>query len=222
MGRGRPAAARRVERMSADRGAELAERSRDTERVIFFSDGVFAIAITLLVLSIEVPDSPDNLLGQLLDEWSRFFSYVISFLVIGLFWVLHHRMFGQVRRHDPALIWLNLFLLMLVAFLPFPSALLGRYGDEPVAVVLYAASMAATSLMLSATYTYLYLHQDLLFRPATRAELRVAVLRGLMTPAVFLVSIPVALVSPTVAMYVWWLILPLRLLTGRLERAGSR
>jgi uncharacterized membrane protein len=100
--------------------------SRELDRIVFFSDAVFAIAITLLVLNIEVPDIPQGrvaqeLPGQLLALWPKYFSYVISFLVILGFWMSHHGIFSHVKDYDKGLMWMNSLFLMCVAFLPFPS-----------------------------------------------------------------------------------------------------
>ena len=106
-----------------------AEHNRELERILFFSDAVFAIAITLLVLNIEVPDIPQDLVaeelpGQLLGLWPKYLSYVVSFLVILIFWISHHTIFSNIRGYDRVLIWLSSLFLMFVAFLPFPTAFL--------------------------------------------------------------------------------------------------
>jgi uncharacterized membrane protein len=113
--------------------------SPGTGRVEAFSDGVFAIAITLLVLEIRVPEDTAHLLRELGNLWSSYLAYVISFLLIGLIWANHHVMFEHIRRTDRMLLFLNTLLLMNVAFLPFVTAVLAaalRAGDgQRVAVV---------------------------------------------------------------------------------------
>src|SRR5690349_16791280 len=91
-------------------------------RILALSDGVFAIAITLLIIAIAIPatTSDAGLSGALLRLWPRYLAYVLSFLVIARFWVTHHLAFQLIARNDATLVWLNLLLLMLVAFLPFP------------------------------------------------------------------------------------------------------
>jgi uncharacterized membrane protein len=111
--------------------------------------------MTLLVLEIQVPDIPANLVAeelpeQLLGLWPKYLSYVISFLVILSFWMAHHSIFSAIRGYDKVLIWLNLLFLMFVAFLPFPTSLLGDYGNQQVVVVIYTGSVAITRLILSA------------------------------------------------------------------------
>ena len=101
------------------------------ERLLFFSDAVFAIAITLLALEIRLPSlegslTNDQLFQDLLAIWPKYFSYALSFLVIGAFWMGHHRKFRFILRYDTNLILLNIFLLMGVAFIPFPTTVIGE------------------------------------------------------------------------------------------------
>ena len=132
------------------------ERGTEMERLSFFSDAVFAIAITLLVLEIRVPDglSPAELTAALGEMWPKFVSYLISFSLIGGYWRAHHRIFHYIKAYDRWLISLNLLFLMCVAFLPFPSSLLGEYGGQLVPVEIYAGSVAATGLSLGGMWWY--------------------------------------------------------------------
>lgn len=124
-------------------------------RVEAFSDGVFAIVITLLILEIRVPEvDPTHLaeaLGMLLP---RIAAYVMSFGVIGLYWVGHHRTLHLVSKTDGVLLWLNLLYLLVVSFMPFPTALLGRYPLQPLPIVIYAVNLIAANLtgLLSVLY----------------------------------------------------------------------
>ena len=111
------------------------ETGRDRDRIVNLSDGVFAIAITLLVLDIRAPDIPQNMVssqlpGALLSLWPKYLSYVLSFVGISAFWLIHHSIFRPIRSYDRILLYLNLLFLMVVAFLPFPTSLLGEYGDR--------------------------------------------------------------------------------------------
>jgi uncharacterized membrane protein len=131
-------------------------RGTEMERIVYFSDAVFAIAITLLVLEIRVPDglSPKELTTALGEMWPRYLSYLISFSVIGGYWSAHHRIFRYVKAYDRRLVSLNLLFLSSVAFLPFPVSLFGEYTGQKVAVEVYAGSVAATGLFLAATWWY--------------------------------------------------------------------
>src|SRR3954468_13157089 len=129
-------------------------------RIEAFSDGVFAIAITLLVLEIHVPEDPEQGLGQaLLDQWPAYASYVVSFFVIGIIWVNHHAVFDYLERADRPLLFLNLLLLMFVGLLPWPTNLLATYmegggADERIAAVVYSGTMTAMGLTFGALWFY--------------------------------------------------------------------
>jgi uncharacterized membrane protein len=185
--------------------AAEAERTTELDRIIFFSDGVFAIAITLLVIGLHVPALPSDVANselsrRLLDDWPRVLSYAVSFAVIGLYWIGHHRFFGHIRRFDHRLILLNLAFLGLIAFLPFPTAVLGRYGGHRPAVVLYAGSLALAGL--ASTALWLYAWQAKLADVGPRRARYLAV-RAAIPVVVFGVSIPIAFVSPAAAQFSW-------------------
>ena len=121
-----------------------------TERLIFFSDAVFAIAITLLVLEIHVPDinADGGNAGQALaSDIPSFIGFFISFLVIGRFWVGHHGAMGRVTQFSPRLLWPNLFLLMAIAFLPFPTAFMSQNMGHFLPAVFYNLCLLVTSLL---------------------------------------------------------------------------
>src|SRR5215208_1625918 len=107
-------------------------------RLVAFTDGVFAIAITLLVLNFDEPTGPDSkVLHELTKQWPSLLAYFLSFVVIGRFWVVHHRVYTGVRRIDSGLIMLNLAYLAFVVLIPFTTEVLGDYSDTTEAVVLY-------------------------------------------------------------------------------------
>ncbi|HEY7044287.1 MAG TPA: TMEM175 family protein [Nocardioidaceae bacterium] len=131
------------------------ETTETTTRLEAFSDGVFAIAITLLVLELRVPEvEPGQLWSALWDEWPQFAAYFTSFLIIGIMWVNHHSMFRQIGRADRPLIFLNLLLLLWMAMLPFPTELVARYLDEGgsnahVAAAVYSANLTLAAIAFS-------------------------------------------------------------------------
>jgi uncharacterized membrane protein len=130
-----------------------------TTRMEAFSDGVFAIAITLLVLEIAVPSgSEDDLLDAVLDQWPSYLAYLVSFATIGAVWLEHTVITEFLDRANSVLIRLNLLLLMVVSFLPFPTRLLGEYlgEDEPerVAVTIYGLNLLLTSVLVSVLWRY--------------------------------------------------------------------
>jgi uncharacterized membrane protein len=185
---------------------------RELERIIFFSDAVFAIAITILVLDIKVPDIPPELVsrelpGRLLDLGPKYVSYVISFLVLAIYWQAHHRVFRHITGYDGILLWLNFLFLMAVAFLPFPTSLLGEYSEEQVSVVIYAANAAVASLLLAAISWYATSGHRLVDPSLDDEEEKTRRLQGLAAPVVFLASIGVSFFSPMAAMYSWLLLI---------------
>jgi uncharacterized membrane protein len=105
--------------------------SPGTERLLAFSDGVFAIAITLLVLDLRPPESKHGLLTGLLDLWPHYLSYVFSFVIIGIIWAQHHFIFRQIHRSDHVFLLINLLFLMWIVFLPFPTSILAEYLNYP-------------------------------------------------------------------------------------------
>src|ERR687898_1200993 len=187
-------------------------------RIVAFSDGVFAIAIPLLVLKINVPAHPpagDTLFDEILDTHRDFIAYGISFAVLGKLWLAHHRFFAAVERFDPVLMGLNLLYLAWVVLVPFTSEVLGDYGDDPAGVITYAAIMSAVSLTFQAQI--MYASRNGLLRPQLReVELRVIGPANFLFAGVFLLSIPVALVSPLAAILMW----PVIFITG--GRLGAR
>ncbi len=139
-------------------------------RLEAFSDGVFAIVITLLILEIKVPDpgASHGELGQALaDQWPHYVAYLLSFLVIGIIWLNHHATFNLLGRTDHSLQVLNLLLLLPVSVLPWPTAVLAEYtregtsGDQRVAVVLYGLTSTAMAVAFNVLWRYLVRHSEL-------------------------------------------------------------
>jgi uncharacterized membrane protein len=195
------------------------ERGLDIDRMVYFSDAVFAIAMTVLVLSIRVPDVPGGQLGHALRRlMPSIWSYFLSFAVIGLFWLAHHRMFHNVRRGDGATLVLNLVLLALVAVFPFPTDVLGRYGNRPLGTIVYAAAVAAVGIAFSVLWWHVSHTPGLLCPDTSHDHVVQAQLRSTTIVVVFALSIPIALWSPDAAKYFWVLAIPLRL--GLVRRYG--
>jgi TMEM175 potassium channel family protein len=192
------------------------------DRVLFFSDAIFAIAITLLVVEIRVP-GVEEAGHQLRSALPNIYSFAISFAVIGLFWMGHHSLFRYIVVLDRPLITINLAFLGTIAFLPYPTALLGQGhgGPSAVAVIFYSACMAAAGLGELMIWVYAANVKDLLTPGTSRATRRYLTLRLIRVPAVFLVAIPVALLSPSLGAYCWILIAPAGILTNRYARPAG-
>jgi uncharacterized membrane protein len=172
-------------------------------RIVAFTDAVFVIAITILVLSLEVPSGlPDSELHDyLIDSWAQLFAYFLSFAVIGRFWIAHRGFFAMLHDFDRRLIVLTLVYLSFLVLVPFPAELLGEYGARADAVVLYALVVGSTALLgwVMVRYTLSRGH----VRPDARLDAGRAAAGSLLPAIVFYASIPVAFLSPQVAQVVW-------------------
>jgi len=189
-------------------GEEQDERAGELDRLISLSDGVFAFAMTLLIVSVEIPDLSESqakleLLRDLNDVRDQIMSFVIGFLVIGYLWGSHRRVFSRVQDYDDKLVKLNIVLLMLVAFLPFPTGILGQYGRLWFPAVFFALILAAISLLFILIIDHLDLHRDLMTRGGARFDFPRAKTRHLVTAGIFLISIPVALAFPGYGQLIW-------------------
>ncbi len=193
-------------------------------RIVNFSAAVFTIVITLLVLDIHLPQIPalvsQKLPGRILDLSPKFLSYVISFLVIAIYWQAHHRVFRPIRSYDRTLLWLNFLFLMAISFLPFPTSLLGEYAGEQLSVAIYAANAATASLLLVSISWYATSGHRLVAPDSVDYEAeRLQRMQALAVPAVFLLSIGISFFSPMAAMYSWLL---LAITDPIIRRVGSR
>lgn len=172
-------------------------------RVVAFSDGVIAIAITLLVLNLDVPDvASDDLDEALGDQWREYLAFAISFILIGRFWILHHRAFALVERFDGTLMALNLVFLALIVVMPFATDLVAEYGDIAIGVIIYAGVVGTASFMtwLMIKHSVRHGHVRERLRPLAQAA---SSWHGLAPSMVFLASVPVALVSAEAALCMW-------------------
>jgi uncharacterized membrane protein len=188
------------------------EVGRDRDRIVNLSDGVFAIAITLLILDIRVPDIPENLVaselpGQLLSLWPKYLGYFLSFVGISTFWMIHHSIFRPITGYDRPLLYLNFLFLMLVAFVPFPTSLLGEYGNQQLPVAVYAATLAVGRLLLTALHWYSTRDDRLLGEVQDPRTVRFFLIRGLTIPAIFLLSIGISFFSVSAAIWSWLVML---------------
>jgi uncharacterized membrane protein len=173
-----------------------------TSRLEAFSDGVFAIAITLLVLEIEVPElEPGHSLArEVLDLWPSFAAYVTSFAVIGIIWINHHAVVGHVRYADRGLLALNLLLLLFVALIPWPTSLIAEYlrsgGEaERTAAVVYALCMAAMGLSFGAIWRYVARRPALLGSALSAEDVARRTRRFTFGGPIYVVAVLLALVS---------------------------
>jgi uncharacterized membrane protein len=207
--------------------AETNHGTRELERFIFFSDAVFAIAMTLLVLEIRVPEVPPHLAAaevpsKVLALWPRFFGYVLSFLVIGTYWVAHHQTFRYVMSYDMTLLRLNLLFLLSISFIPFPTALLGEYGELLFSVIFYAASVGLARLLLALEWWYIIKGPIRTSDDLDQRLARYHFFRGFAIPVIFLISIGISFFSVILATYSWLLMFLADTVLWRLQRRRLR
>lgn len=199
------------------------------ERLILFSDAVFAIAITLLVIEIKIPEvhtdvSDKALLHELKHMIPRFIGFIISFLFIGLYWTIHHRMFGYVTAYDKTLLRLNLFFLFFIALMPFSTGFYSEYaGTElyekelKVPMTFYVLNFAVAGFIIYLLWRHIGNPKHKLAEPMIdEGVLKMAKVRSLLVPCVFISMLFIAyLLSVAVAVYVPLLILPIMKLIRR-------
>jgi uncharacterized membrane protein len=141
-------------------------------RVEAFSDGVFAIVITLLILNVHLDRHQALTLDALRNLASDVFAFVLSFVIVGVYWVAHHNMLHLIKAVDRRLLWLNLVLLLAVVFIPFPASLLGQQLGNPIAVILYGVNLMAVNAVGTALWLYAGSHPDLMAESVSSATVR--------------------------------------------------
>src|SRR5208282_2063000 len=186
-------------------GSTREERRRDPSRVLALTDGVFAIIITLLVLDIHVPElsAQETLRSALLDVRPSFIAFVLAFIVASMRWVGHRDLFALIRYIDRGVIWLNLLALFAVCLLPFGSALLGRYYEDPLALRLFGLILIATSLTRTVIWAYAVRKPSLVHEPLDRASIRSGLALSAFPVAVYAVAFAIARISPQASLAVY-------------------
>lgn len=190
-------------------------RSTESSRVEAFSDGVFAIALTLLVLDLRAPDNEQGGFAHaLLEQWPSYLAYLAAFLNISAIWINHHDLFTRVHRVDIRLICANLLLLLVASLFPWPAAVIsaavrtGTHDDEIAATVLYAGIGFLVPLAWILVYRYLSHSPQLLTEPAEVAYTRAGVRRSLLSVIVYPAAGALAFIDPIIAL-VSFVVLPI-------------
>jgi uncharacterized membrane protein len=193
------------------------------ERLVALADGVFAIAITLLVLDLSVPRglSPAGYRDALYDLLPNLGAYVLSFLVLAGFWRDHRRLFRPVRQVDSRVIQLSLLGLGVAALLPFPTKLVSEYVDEPASVAIYSAAVAALGATHLALLIVLARRPWLCGNAAPDPDVAFYAVDLATTVVVFTLTIPLALVYGSAVMWWWLVLIPAKIAIGRRARAST-
>jgi TMEM175 potassium channel family protein len=194
------------------------------ERLMFFSDAVFAIAITVLVLDIHLPAGGDlandrQLLSMLTALWHKYLAYLISFWVIGIYWINHHRKFLLIKRFDHLLLSLNLLLLMVIAFIPFPTAVISENANR-IATIFYALVMALAGLVLTFLWWHAASDFNLIDLHLSKTQRWREMYGALTIVAIFLISIGVAYIDAGLVRLCWLIIIPVSLILNRRRKTA--
>jgi uncharacterized membrane protein len=208
------------------------EDSLGLERIVFFSDAVMAIAITLLAIDIRVPEinpsvAATELPAQLTAITPNLLTFFISFIVIGIYWISHHRYLGYIKRYDTRLMLLNLIFLFFIACMPFVASLLGRFSPVPIALIIYTLAVAALGFSMALIWLYASKNHRLIEASLDAGTIRTINIRLFIAPLMFVVAVPFAYVSPTAVIIVWWLsplavVLTSRILTKKRTKQHPR
>ncbi len=201
------------------------------DRLLALTDGVVAIALTLLVLQLQVPvdaaltkhpDSARALWNALSPDGAEMTSYLVSFLVIAQFWMVHHRVLRGMRGHSEGLAWRNFGFLLALTLMPFTSDLIGRYGSNPVAITLFGLNLVAISL--STQWIFLYAARHNLINDVARStrDERMARVRVVLMLTIVGVSVALAWTDPRLAKFVWLLFLIVPAMAARVTRVLER
>ncbi len=192
-------------------------------RIAALTDGIYAVAMTLLVIDLKLPptaQSHDALLRGLIDLLPRFEAWLISFLVLALFWFGHHRGFDGLRRTDGKLIALNIAQLGCVSLMPFSSELVGRSG-LPLAQLVYSLNMALLGLLALLIGRYIYRHPELAETPVPLAAFRGAQVRTVGLIAISIVAVPLSMLVQGAANWAFLLMALILPLSHRIERRAD-
>lgn len=182
-------------------------------RLATFTDGVYAIALTLLVLGLDIghlvdPDSPGALWSALNDLIPDLVAFAVAFVLLGRYWVAHHDFYSTLRAIDQGLMGLSLIYLAFVAFLPFPTKLIGVYEGNPVALLLFATTLAAVSGMETVMFAHAH-RRNLLRSGLPPSVFKWGVIASLQPVVLFVVTMPFAFLSTTGVLISWAVISPL-------------
>jgi uncharacterized membrane protein len=180
------------------------------ERLILFSDAVFAIAITLLVIEIKIPEierkelTEQKILAALVHLIPKFIGFLISFLIIGQYWTVHHRLFGYVINFNNRLLWLNMLFLLSIALMPFSTGFYSEYAGMPVVtpVIFYTRNIAALGIINFFMWRYLSNPRHELTERLSPALARYASLRAITVPIVFIICCIMYTIEPVLAAFV--------------------
>ena len=191
-------------------------------RIESYSDGVFAIAATLLVLEIHIPvltrHTPGAFWHALIILWPQFLAYVTSFLVIGIYWLNHHSVFEYLARVDRPIVWRNLILLLMISFIPFPTAVITVYGDMAAAVTFYGVTLTVIAIYANYTWWYVVQHGYLDSKLISEVTIKQTTLRYGLGIAFYVIATAISPLVPRVSIALYFISAIFYLVAGEPER----
>jgi len=188
--------------------SQLPDKAESTDRVEALSDGLFAVALTLLILDVKVPEVrevPAGVLPAFLQILPRIGIYVLSYLVVGYCWIWHHLTFAVIVRATRALLWINLLMLIAVSFLPFSTAFVARYPSTRTSVAVYGLNLLWFSVMLNVLWTHA-MRNGLLAQELDEATITASTRRGYFVTVLCVIAIALGFVNPYLGLAIFVLI----------------
>jgi uncharacterized membrane protein len=195
-------------------------------RIEALSDGIFAIAMTLLILEFQVPklphDAPNVLVAPaLLHLWPKFVSYVVAFVSLGVFWVGHHNMYHAIKRADRFLLWLNIFFFMFVSFLPFSTSILNAFPETEIAPLIFGGNLTIIGWLLFPQWRYAVWQHGMLADFVPREFREQVQYRFLLYPVVSSLTMAICFWSIPISLAIYMILLPLYMIPGGHKHAGT-
>jgi uncharacterized membrane protein len=186
------------------------------EHVVSFSDAIFAFAITLMTLFVDIPDLPTNLTrSELLDKlyalYPQFESYVISFTVIAIFWISYHQVFNPIKGSHIIMVYLNLIFLLLITLLSLATSLVINYDTYQISYIIYNFIVIMTSLLLALIWWYATKNKHLVDKNLDSLVIKGVLINLISIPIVFTISIIISFVNLDIAQYFWLVIVPINI-----------
>ncbi len=191
-------------------------------RLEAFSDGVFAVAITLLILDLQPPMPLQTIMDmgslQILTQIApKFLAFVLSFVIVGVYWVAHHNTFHYIQHSDRNLLWINILLLMCIAFIPVPTALLGQYPAYQFAIILYGATLVVTGIVLQLLWWYATGSYRLVDKNIDPHLVAHATRRNLTAPCLYMLAIGISFIAIWISLSIIVLVPVIYMLPGRID-----
>ena len=214
-------------RMSHPPAASESHTGLSKHRLEALTDGIFAVAMTLLVIELKLPQhetvrDPSDLAAGIGHLIPTFIAWIISFFVLAIFWFSHHRLFHYVRVVDAPLLWLNILYLGFVSLMPFSSALAGEYSRMLFSQWFYSSNMLLLALLGLVKYRYVFRHPELWATPVTAGFYRGARFRSMGLMVVALVAVGIAMLVPGAGNMAFMLMFPISMLSRRVERRAEK